>query len=164
VENCGQAQKRRPHLDRGPGREHPDDRGNVENKPSRRGREHRIHPAQRRKPDGRPERYNPDAWTDEYAMLTRPGAREIQASLLYDYPTNVEAYPAWQAWLRAHRPPTLVLWGRYDPSFIVPGAEAYLRDVPDAELHLLEAGHFALGEALDEAAALILGFLARIGV
>ena len=104
-----------------------------------------------------PERYNPDAWTDEYAMLTRPGAREIQASLLYDYRTNVEAYPAWQAWLRQHRPPTLVLWGQYDPSFIVPGAQAYLRDLPDAELHLLDAGHFAL----DEAAALVLGFLAR---
>ena len=112
----------------------------------------------------RPERYNPDTWADEHAMLERPGAREIQASLLYDYRTNVEAYPAWQAWLRQHRPLTLILWGRYDPSFIVPGAEAYLRDVPDAELHLLEAGHFALDEAVDEVAALMLRFLARVGL
>ncbi len=107
-----------------------------------------------------PERYNPDAWADEYAMLTRPGAREIQAALLYDYRTNVEAYPVWQAWLREHRPPSLILWGRYDPSFIVDGAQAYLRDLPDAELHLLDAGHFALDEAVDRAATLILRFLA----
>jgi len=109
-----------------------------------------------------PERYSPDSWADEYAMLSRPGAREIQGALLYDYQTNVASYPAWQAWLRNHHPPTLVLWGRYDPSFITPGAEAYRRDLPGAELHLLDAGHFALDEALDEAAALILDFLQRL--
>ncbi|QAY79066.1 alpha/beta fold hydrolase [Sphingosinicella sp. BN140058] len=108
-----------------------------------------------------PERYDPDSWTDEHAMLTRAGVREIQAALLYDYRTNVAAYPAWQAWLRAHRPPTLVLWGRYDPSFIVPGALAYARDVPDAEIHLLDAGHFALDEQADQVAARILDFLDR---
>ena len=74
------------------------------------------------------DRYDPDSWMDEYAILSRPGEREIQADLLYDYRTNVASYPQWQAWLRANRPPTLVLWGRYDPSFIVPGAEAYRRD------------------------------------
>ena len=58
-----------------------------------------------------PERYNPDTWTDEYAHLSRPGQREIQADLLYDYRTNVASYPAWQAWLREYRPPTLVVWG-----------------------------------------------------
>ena len=57
------------------------------------------------------ERYNPDTWTDEYARLSRPGQREIQADLLYDYRTNVASYPAWQAWLREHKPPTLVVWG-----------------------------------------------------
>ncbi len=67
--------------------------------------------------------------------------------------------PAWQAWLRAHRPPTLVLWGRYDPSFVVAGAEAYRRDLPDARIHLLDGGHFVLDERLDEAAVLILAFL-----
>ncbi len=110
-----------------------------------------------------PERYNPDTWTDEYAMLTRPGAREIQASLLYDYRTNVAAYPRWQAWLRENRPPTLVLWGRYDPSFIVTGAEAYRRDLPDAEVHLLDAGHFALDEKVDEIAARMIDFLEKVG-
>ena len=109
-----------------------------------------------------PERYNPDAWTEEYAALSRPGQREIQAALLFDYRTNVAAYPEWQAWLREHRPPSLVLWGRYDPSFTVAGAEAYRRDVPDAEVHLLDAGHFALDEKVDEIAGLMIGFLDRV--
>jgi pimeloyl-ACP methyl ester carboxylesterase len=108
-----------------------------------------------------PERYNPDTWTDEYAFLSRPGQREIQAQLLYDYRTNVASYPAWQAWLREHKPPTLVVWGRNDPSFIAAGGEAFKRDVPDAEIHLLDAGHFALDEKNDEIARLILAFLAR---
>lgn len=107
------------------------------------------------------ERYNPDTWTDEYAFLVRPGQRAIQAELLYDYRTNVASYPAWQAWMRAHPLPTLVLWGRYDPSFIVPGAEAYRRDMPGAELHILDAGHFALDEATDQIAGLMRDFLAR---
>jgi pimeloyl-ACP methyl ester carboxylesterase len=69
--------------------------------------------------------------------------------------------PAWQAWLRQHKPATLVVWGRYDSSFISPGAEAYKRDVPDAEIHLLDAGHFALDEKVDEIAALMLEFLPK---
>ena len=108
-----------------------------------------------------PDRYNPDTWTDEYAFLSSPGQREIQAELLYDYRTNVASYPAWQAWLRAHHPPTLVAWGRNDPSFIAPGAEAFRRDLPDAEIHLLDAGHFALDEQNDEIARLILAFLSK---
>jgi pimeloyl-ACP methyl ester carboxylesterase len=107
------------------------------------------------------ERYDPDSWTDEYAMLSRPGQRAIQADLLYDYQTNVAAYPAWQAWLREHRPATLILWGRYDPSFIVPGALAFERDVPDAEIHLLDAGHFALDEEAERVGELVLDFLDR---
>jgi pimeloyl-ACP methyl ester carboxylesterase len=107
------------------------------------------------------DRYNPDAWTDEYAHLSRPGQREIQANLLYDYRTNVASYPAWQAWLREHKPPTLVVWGRNDPSFIAAGAEAFKRDLPGAEIHLLDAGHFALDERNDEIAGLILEFLAK---
>ena len=107
------------------------------------------------------DRFNPDTWADEYAILSRPGEREIQAALLLDYRTNVASYPAWQAWLRAHQPPVLVLWGRYDPSFIVPGAESYRRDVPTAELHILDAGHFALDEATDEVARLTREFLDR---
>ena len=109
-----------------------------------------------------PERYNPDTWTDEFAHLSRPGQREIQAALLYDYRTNVAAYPAWQAWLRTHKPPALVAWGRNDPSFIAAGGDAYMRDLPDAEIHQLDAGHFALDEKTDEIASLILQFLATL--
>jgi len=109
-----------------------------------------------------PERYDPDLWTDETAFLAQPGQVQIQSDLFYDYRTNVASYPAWQAWLRARRPPTLVAWGRYDPSFAVGGAEAYRRDLPDAEIHVLDAGHFALDEAADEVAALMRGFLGRL--
>jgi len=108
-----------------------------------------------------PERYNPDTWTDEFAHLSKPGQREIQAALLFDYQTNVASYPKWQAWLREHRPPTLVAWGANDPSFIAAGATAYQRDLPDAEIHLLDAGHFALDEKTDEIAGLILQFMAK---
>jgi pimeloyl-ACP methyl ester carboxylesterase len=107
------------------------------------------------------DRYNPDTWTDEYTYLSRPGQHEIQANLLYDYRTNVASYPAWQAWLRERKPPTLVVWGQNDPSFIAPGAEAYRRDLPDVEIHLLDAGHFALDEKNDEIASLIIEFLSK---
>ncbi len=108
-----------------------------------------------------PERYNPDTWTDEYAHLSKPAQREIQAELLYDYRTNVASYPTWQAWLRDHKPPTLVAWGANDPSFTALGAQAFQRDLPDAEIHLLDAGHFALDEKADQIAGLILDFMAR---
>jgi pimeloyl-ACP methyl ester carboxylesterase len=107
--------------------------------------------------------YNPDTWTDEYAHLSQPGQREIQADLLQDYKTNVDSYPAWQAWLRQHKPPTLVVWGKNDPSFVAAGGEAFERDVPDAEIHLLDTGHFALDEKTDEIANLILAFMTRHG-
>jgi pimeloyl-ACP methyl ester carboxylesterase len=109
-----------------------------------------------------PDRYNPDTWTDEFAFLSKPGQRDIQTRLLYDYRTNVASYPAWQNWLREHKPPTLIVWGKNDPSFIAPGAEAFHRDLPDAEIHLLDAGHFAMDEKNDEIAALILNFMARL--
>jgi pimeloyl-ACP methyl ester carboxylesterase len=108
-----------------------------------------------------PDRYNPDTWTDEQAHLTKPGQHEIQAALLYDYRTNVASYPPWQAWLREHKPPTLVVWGQNDPSFIAAGAKAFERDLPRAEIHLLDAGHFALDEKNDEIANLVLSFLAK---
>lgn len=109
-----------------------------------------------------PERYNPDVWRDEYAVLSQPGQQQIQADLFWSYQTNVAAYPKWQAWMREHRPPMLVVWGRYDPSFAVGGAAAYQRDVPEAEVHILDAGHFALDEKLDEIAALVRAFLGRL--
>jgi pimeloyl-ACP methyl ester carboxylesterase len=108
-----------------------------------------------------PDRYDPGTGISVYADLSRPGQREIQADLLYDYRTNVAFYPKWQSWLRCHQPPTLVVWGENDPSFIAPGAEAYRRDLPNAEIHLLDAGHFALDERTDEIADLILQFMAK---
>ena len=108
-----------------------------------------------------PDRYDPDSWIDEYADLSRPGQCEIQGDLLYDYRTNVASYPKWQAWLRHHQPPTLVVWGEHDPSFIATGAEAFRRDLRNAEIHLLDAGHFALDEKTDETADLILQFMAK---
>jgi pimeloyl-ACP methyl ester carboxylesterase len=108
-----------------------------------------------------PERYNPDTWHDEYALLSRPGQQKIQADLFWSYQTNVASYPKWQAWMRQRKPPMLVVWGRYDPSFAVVGALGYKREVPEAEVHILNAGHFALDEKLDEIAGLIRGFLAR---
>jgi pimeloyl-ACP methyl ester carboxylesterase len=108
-----------------------------------------------------PERYNPDTWADEFAHLSKPGQREIQAALLYDYQTNVASYPTWQAWLREHKPPTLVAWGRNDPSFIAAGGDAFKRDLPDAEIHQLDAGHFVLDEQTDEVARLVLAFMQK---
>jgi pimeloyl-ACP methyl ester carboxylesterase len=106
------------------------------------------------------ESYDPDLWTDEYAFLSRPGQREIQSDLFYDYRTNVASYPHWQAWMQKTQPRTLVVWGRYDPSFLPAEADAYRRDLPKAEIHVLDAGHFALDEKPDEIAALIRAFLA----
>jgi pimeloyl-ACP methyl ester carboxylesterase len=108
-----------------------------------------------------PERYNPDTWSDEFAQLSRPGQAEIQADLFFDYQSNVASYPKWQAWMRQHKPPMLFVWGKFDPSFAVAGAHAYQRDVPDTEVHVLDAGHFALDEKVDEIAALMRNFLAK---
>jgi pimeloyl-ACP methyl ester carboxylesterase len=91
-----------------------------------------------------PELLNPDNWVDEYYFLNQPGQGDIQLDLFYDYQNNLKSYPAWQQWLRDHQPPLLVLWGRYDPSFTIAGAEAYRREVPSAEVHILDAGHFAM--------------------
>jgi len=108
-----------------------------------------------------PEGINPDTWNDEYAFLTRPGETQIQLDLFYDYQTNVASYPRWQQWLRDHRPPLLVVWGKYDPSFTVAGAMAYKKDVPGCQVILLDAGHFALDEASDQIAAYISSFLSN---
>jgi pimeloyl-ACP methyl ester carboxylesterase len=104
-------------------------------------------------------RYDPDLWTDEFAFLNQPRQGDIQSDLFYDYRTNVDSYPKWQAWMRQAQPRLLVLWGRYDPSFEATEPEAYRRDVPSAEVHVLEAGHFALDTAADEIAALVRAFV-----
>ena len=105
------------------------------------------------------ERYDPDLWTDEYAFLNQPGQADIQSGLFYDYRTNVEAYPKWQAWMRQTQPRLLVIWGKHDLSFDPGEPERYRKDVPTAEVHVLEAGHFALDTAADEIAALVRGFV-----
>ena len=106
------------------------------------------------------ERYDPDLWADEFAFLSQPAQADIQSDLFYDYRTNVEAYPKWQAWMTERQPRLLVVWGKYDPSFDLSEPEAYRRDVADAQVHVLDAGHFALDTAPDEIAALVQGFLA----
>src|SRR5215469_16523669 len=105
------------------------------------------------------DRYDPDLWTDEYAFLSKPGQADIQTDLFYDYRTNVESYPKWQAWMREKQPRLLVIWGKHDPSFDISEPEAYRRDVPKAEIHVLDAGHFALDTKADEIAALIRDFM-----
>jgi pimeloyl-ACP methyl ester carboxylesterase len=107
------------------------------------------------------EAYDPDLWRDELAYLHRPGEDRIQSALIYDYRTNTASYPVWQAWLRTHQPRTLVLWGTHDLAFTVAGALAFRRDVPDAEINLLDAGHFAMDTHLDEVTRLTARFLGR---
>ncbi|MEA2596558.1 MAG: hypothetical protein QOF01_3027, partial [Thermomicrobiales bacterium] len=109
--------------------------------------------------DPNPERYDPDLWTDEFAFLIQPGQADIQSDLFNDYRTNVDAYPTWQAWLREKQPRLLVIWGKYDLSFELSEPEAYRRDVPNAQVHVLDAGHFALDTAADAIAALVHGFV-----
>jgi pimeloyl-ACP methyl ester carboxylesterase len=109
--------------------------------------------------DPNPEKYDPDLWTDEYMFLNKPGEADIQSDLFYDYRTNVDAYPKWQAWMRKNQPRLLVLWGKYDLSFELTEPEAYHRDVPTAQVHVLDAGHFALDTATDEIADLVRLFM-----
>src|SRR5436309_6842480 len=105
--------------------------------------------------DPNAERYDPDLWTDEFAFLNRPGQVEIQSDLFYDYRTNVENYPRWQAWMREKQPRLLVIWGKYEASSDSSEPESYRRDVPNAEVHIVGGGHFALDTAADEIAALV---------
>ncbi|MET9342391.1 MULTISPECIES: alpha/beta fold hydrolase [unclassified Nonomuraea] len=111
---------------------------------------------------GDPEAVAPDGWTLDQHFLDLPGRKEAQVALAFDYHSNVEQYDRWQAWLREHTPPALITWGRHDMFFPEPGAHAYLRDLPDAELHLFDTGHFALEEKLPEIAPLVAGFLDKV--
>ncbi|TDP38420.1 alpha/beta fold hydrolase [Nocardia ignorata] len=105
---------------------------------------------------------SPDTWTLDQAYLDRPGNKEIQLDLFADYKNNLDGYPEFQKYFAEHRPPTLIAWGEHDEIFGADGARAYLRDLPDAELHLLDAGHFALETHGPEIAALIRDFLGRV--
>ncbi len=104
---------------------------------------------------------SPDGYELDIAYMARPGAEEIQLDLILDYRSNVALYPNFQAYFRAHRPPLLAVWGRHDPAFIPAGAHAYKKDLPDAEVHLLDTGHFALETHHREIAAHIRDFLER---
>ena len=110
---------------------------------------------------GDPARIDPDAPLLDQHLMDQPHRKDAFVELLYDYQTNVARYPAWQAYLRDHRPPTLIAWGANDRFFTADGARAYLADLPDAELHLLDSGHFALAEHPDEIADLIAAFTER---
>lgn len=112
-------------------------------------------------PEDRLDRVAPEAWLLDQMGLDRPGNKEIQLQLFWDYQFNLDAYPAFQEYFRAWRPPTLVTWGRGDEIFGPAGAEALARDLPDAEIHLLDAGHFALETHGPEIANLVRGFLGR---
>lgn len=106
-------------------------------------------------------RIDPDSWVHDQALLDRPGNDEIQLDLFKDYGTNVALYPKFQDFFRTRKPPTLIVWGKNDKIFPAAGARPYLRDLPEAELHLLDTGHFALEDKGDEIAALMRDFLAR---
>ncbi|SEM22194.1 alpha/beta fold hydrolase [Rhodococcus maanshanensis] len=112
-------------------------------------------------PADRLDRIAPETWLTDQAGLDRPGNKEIQLQLFWDYQFNLDGYPAFQEYFRTHRPPTLVAWGRGDEIFGPAGAEAFATDLPDAEIHLLDAGHFALETHGQEIADLIRDFLRR---
>jgi pimeloyl-ACP methyl ester carboxylesterase len=111
---------------------------------------------------GAPEGWvSPDGMTLDMAYMRRPEAQEIQLDLILSYRTNVALYPDFQAYFRKHQPPLLAVWGRNDAFFIPPGAKAYARDLPKAEIHLIDAGHFALETHSAEIAGRMRDFLER---
>jgi pimeloyl-ACP methyl ester carboxylesterase len=105
-------------------------------------------------------RINPDSYTFDQLFLDRPGNDAIQLNLLHNYQSNLTHYDEWHEFFRARQPKTLIIWGKNDPFFTVEGAQAYLRDLPKAELHLLDTGHFALEDSSDFIAGQIVKVLA----
>src|ERR687897_346814 len=97
-----------------------------------------------------PEQISPDNWNMDFRFMQRPNAQRVQMDLFYDYRTNVALYPKWQKFLRDRQPKSLIFWGQNDIFFTREGGEAYLKDLPDAEMHRLDSGHFALEDCLDE--------------
>ncbi|GHO46017.1 alpha/beta fold hydrolase [Ktedonospora formicarum] len=106
------------------------------------------------------DRYDPDLWTDEFYFLNQPGQADIQTDLFYDYQSNVASYPKWQEWMRKTQPRLLVFWGKYELSFDASEPESFRRDIPTAEVHIVDGGHFALDTAADEIATQVDRFLA----
>jgi len=101
----------------------------------------------------------PDGYTLDNYYLARPGVDEIQLDLILDYASNTALYPAFQDYFRTHKPPLLAIWGRNDPFFLPPGAEAFKRDIPSAQVGFLDTGHFALATHPNEIATAVRGFL-----
>jgi pimeloyl-ACP methyl ester carboxylesterase len=106
-----------------------------------------------------PATIEPEAYWLDAALLARPGMMDLQTDLKLDYKANIERYPQYQQYLRTYRPPLLAIWGKNDTFFIPPGAEAFKRDVPAADVRLLDAGHFALETNLDDIASAILSMV-----
>jgi pimeloyl-ACP methyl ester carboxylesterase len=106
-------------------------------------------------------RLDPDNWGHDQPLLDRPGNKDVQLDLFYDYRTNLPLYPKFQAYFRQYQPPTLIVWGKNDEIFPTAGATPYLKDLPHAEYHLLDTGHFVLEDKADEAIPLIRNFLDR---
>jgi len=104
---------------------------------------------------------SPDGYSLDNFYLARPGADEVQLDLFGDYKSNVALYPQFQDYFRRHTPPLLAVWGKNDPFFLPPGAEAFKRDIPGAEVRFFDTGHFALETHYAEIAAVIRGFLER---
>jgi len=107
-----------------------------------------------------PERIKPEGYTLDAAMIARPGNMDIQLDLFLDYRNNVKLYPAFQQYFRTSKPPLLAIWGKHDPFFLPPGAEAFRRDNPNAQVQLLDTGHFALETHVEEIATAMHTFLA----
>jgi pimeloyl-ACP methyl ester carboxylesterase len=106
----------------------------------------------------------PESYSLDQYLLDQPGNKEIQLDLFYDYRTNVEKYPEWQAWMRESQVPLLAVWGGNDVIFVKEGAESFKRDLPDAEVNLMDAGHFAVETHPNMIGALMLEFLKRKGI
>ena len=106
-----------------------------------------------------PSAVSPDGYSLDNYYLTRPGADELQLDLFGDYKSNVALYPTFQAYFRDHKPPLLAVWGKNDPFFLPPGAEAFKRDIPNAVIRFFDTGHFALETHASEIAAAIRDFL-----
>jgi pimeloyl-ACP methyl ester carboxylesterase len=104
---------------------------------------------------------SPDGYSLDNNYLSRPGAAEVQLDLFGDYKSNLSLYPTFQQYFRTHRPPLLAIWGKNDPFFLPAGAEAYRRDIPDAEVRFLDTGHFALETHSAEIGAAMRNFLGR---
>lgn len=108
-----------------------------------------------------PERISPDNWKSDFGFMQREYARRVQLDLFYDYRTNVDLYPKWQAFLKERQPKTVIFWGQDDIFFTREGGEAYLNDLPHAEMHRLKSGHFVVEDSLEEIVLVYTNSIAR---